>query len=464
MEAIADDGTKFLSRLPVQRQKVWRYYRLAGIAADGYPLMTSSDGVVAHPIHGTYMGLELLRGLKASDGEGLDEVERLLEAAVSRMEDDGSTLRFMYRAGSGLTPYPSDFYSALTQAHYLNVFGRLLDLRPTSRVRELLQRIFRSLLIPIDSGGVLHDRRGILSFEEFPSPIPNLVLNGWLTVLNEVFEYGVMTNNTEALSLVLESTQSLATLLERYDAVEAWSSRYRLTGNVSHRIVFQGAVPEIVDIVVGHAGYEARVQPSEAKPHSLAHIASKPTKIRPTLTLKAAASVIHYPEPSRVSVRFKTIRKCRVTWNVLVPEFDPAYVTPRGASQQQISSTTLGTGEHTVTQEIPAHLVFGWVAPPTAFSKVIEDNRFNVYHYLHIKALTQLHHFTGLPELKFWRDRWLSYVEEWPTFALYDKPGFNHGVVDRGSYSSQSAYLMDPRVKFEQGRIVRSTPSGNRVE
>lgn len=380
------------------------------------------------------------------------------------MEDDGSTLRFMYRAESGLTPYPSDFYSALTQAHYLNVFGRLLQLRPTSRVRDLLHRIFRSLLIPIDSGGVFHDQGGIVAFEEYPSQIPNFVLNGWLTVLNELFEYGVIAENPEALSLVTESARSLSTLLERYDAAEVLSSRYSLTGNVSHRIFFKGAVPEIIDVVVGHAGYEARIAEQDARPHSLAHIAMKPTRSNPVMTLKSAGSTVQSPEPSRVAVRLKTTKSCRVTWNTLIPDFDPAFVTPRGVSQKQLSSTDLGVGEHVVTQEIPADLVLGWAAAPTAFSKIINDRRYNVYHYLHIKALTQLHHFTGFSELEFWRDRWLSYVRSWPTFPLYDKPGFDHGVVDFGSYASQSAYLMDPRVKFKQGRIVRSHPSGNRDE
>lgn len=134
---MVDDGAEFVSRLPVQRQKVWRYYRFAGRAADGCPLMSSQDGVVCHPLHGTYMGLELLRGTQATDGEGLDEVERVLEAAVSRMEDDGATLRFMYRAESDLTPYPNDFYSAITQAHDLNAFGLLLEPRPASQVPEL---------------------------------------------------------------------------------------------------------------------------------------------------------------------------------------------------------------------------------------------------------------------------------------------------------------------------------------
>ena len=170
------------------------------------------------------MALELLRGARPGDSSALDAVERLLFASAARMLDDGQSLRFMYSASSGLTPYPHDFYSALTQAHYLNVFGRLLELRPTPRLHDVLSRVFRSMLIPVHEGGVLSDIDGIVSFEEYPSAMPSYVLNGWLTVLNELFEYGVVGRNDEAIELAETSARSLAALLERYDAPEYWSS------------------------------------------------------------------------------------------------------------------------------------------------------------------------------------------------------------------------------------------------
>ena len=454
-EVVFRTAEAILEGLPRPRRDVWRYYRLAGEAADGYPLTETASGPKAHPIHGSYMALELLRGARPGDSSALDAVERLLFASAARMLDDGQSLRFMYSASSGLTPYPHDFYSALTQAHYLNVFGRLLELRPTPRLHDVLSRVFRSMLIPVHEGGVLSDIDGIVSFEEYPSAMPSYVLNGWLTVLNELFEYGVVGRNDEAIELAETSARSLVALLERYDAPEYWSSRYSLTGNVTHKIFFKGAVPTLEEVVVSHGGVDVRVHAEDGHPYSLAHVVARPSLEVPALTVKAAASLVRYPEPSRVSFRVRSPSRCAAVWKVGIPQFDPQHVTPRGVGQRTLARITVEKGESWITQEVPLDLAMGWAGSPTAFSKNIAGDRFNVYHYLHIKALTQLYEFTGLPALEMWRDRWLGYTEKWPHFPLYSGDGIRHGVVDHGSYADAAAYLRDARVKLRRNKIER---------
>ena len=72
----------------------------------------------------------------------------------------------------------------------------------------------------------------------------------------------------------------------------------------------------------------------------------------------------------------------------------------RGVGQRTLARITVEKGESWITQEVPLDLAMGWAGSPTAFSKNIAGSRFNVYHYLHIKALTQLYEFTGLPALE----------------------------------------------------------------
>ncbi|MDB4103526.1 D-glucuronyl C5-epimerase family protein [Acidimicrobiales bacterium] len=456
-ETIARDTEAVLRTVDPNRHEIWSYYRLAGEAADGYPLVQTDSGPTAHPIHGTYMAIDLMTYGHKSGNEtaALDAAERLLFASAKRMADDGQTLRFMYHASSGLTPYPHDFYSALTQAHYLNAFGRLLEQRPNPRVHDILRRVFQSMLVPVSDGGVLNDVNGVISFEEYPSAMPSYVLNGWLTVLSELYEYGFVAKNDEAIDLVKASTRSLAALLERYDMPEVWSSRYSLTGNVTHKIFFKGSVPSVEEVVVSHGGEEARVDAKDALAYSLAHIVAAPSLDNPALTLKAAASLVRYPEPSRVSIRLRSPAGCRAVWKIGVPQYDPEHVTPRGVGQRTLATVAVEPGESWISQEVPLDLVMGWAGSPTAFSKELAGKRYNVYHYLHVKALTQLHEFTDLPALAVWRDRWLGYTKKWPDFPLYGAENLSHGVYSQFPHKDAETYLRDPRIKIRGGKIER---------
>ena len=174
----------------------------------------------------------------------------------------------------------------------------------------------------------------------------------------------------------------------------------------------------------------------------------------PALTVKAAASLVRYPE--RVEFRSGFGRRLDVQQSGRSGYLNLTRNTSlRGVGQRTLARITVEKGESWITQEVPLDLAMGWAGSPTAFSKNIAGSRFNVYHYLHIKALTQLYEFTGLPALEMWRDRWLGYTEKWPQFPLYSGDGIRHGVVDHGSYADAAAYLRDARVKLRRNKIER---------
>lgn len=459
-EVVARSADDVLAELPVPRQAIWRYYGLTGESLDGYPLSRNSRGLSsAHPIHGTYLILEHLRGAvnPATRDVAVARALRVAEASVARMETVDGTLRFLYQ-DEAADRVGDTFYSALTQGHYLNVLGRLYERAPSRLLERWMEAIFRSLLVPVDEGGVLLRQKDRVSLEEYPAPFPSFVLNGWLTVVNEVFEYGYLMQNSRALDLAQENAATLARMLPLYDAPEHWSSRYKLTGHVSHKIFFSGGIPEIERISVHHDGLVAHVTDLTTSARDVVHVVSLPSEEQAALSFKATASIAGYPAPSLVTVRLCAPCPLQVEWRVSVPQNDPRYVTPRAVGQRQMLRSRLEAGTTELKLEVPLDLVMGWAGGPTAFSKNIEGRRYNTYHYLHIKALTQLYEFTAFEKIRHWRDRWLQYSSRWPTHQPYLAPDVDHSVVDIGRHPDAASYLCEPRVRLQDGRI-RRTPS-----
>jgi hypothetical protein len=232
--------------LPESRAEIYAYYKL-GWLADGYPGKYTDNGLVAHPIYGTYVIYDYLREYKrTADSRYLDAAASVARAGASRMEDVGDALVFYYRPESGLTPLPDKFYSALTQSRWLDAFSKIYELNGDLYFRDMANKVFLSLSIPVDQGGVLKEVQGGVSIEEYPHKVPLYTLNGWLTALNIIIEYADRSGNLNARGLIDGNLHALRKMLPLYDLPALSNSRYQLA-NVA-KIKFTGV--KVVDVKV----------------------------------------------------------------------------------------------------------------------------------------------------------------------------------------------------------------------
>lgn len=443
------------------RRNVWKYYRYCGLAEDGYPLSKSNlidDKIVAHPIHGCYLIVEYLNSYYSSRNKPdvICRAIKLAKACVSRMAHIGKTLRFLYTQGDGITPYGFTFYSALTQAHYLVAFARLYELTKDEAIKEWCTGIFESLLVPVEDGGVLLRNSLVVTLEEYPTEVPSYVLNGWLTVLNELFEYGYVLQNKKAISLARESAKTLIDLLPIYDAAEVWNTRYKLSGTVLNRLLFKGCVPTLKSITISTGKAIFSKSKFGTSAYDTVGVIKQPTKEDNVLAFRAALTMIDYPNSSYIEVELESEGDFEASWSVGVPQFNPKYYTPKAVSQRRISVMQGSAGISNFRIDIPLDLVVAWTGVPVPFSKKIGDHYYNAYHYIHIKALTQLYEFFPAGKIIHWRDRWLGYVKHWPSFPLYSDPEISYTVIDYGRYSSAEEFLCTPKLILDKNSLVRT--------
>ena len=146
--------------LPEYRAEIYKYYKL-GWLPDGYPGRHTDHGLVAHPIYGTYVIADYLRQYrKTQEKRYLDAAVSVADAGLKRMESIGDALVFYYHPEDRLSLIPNKFYSALTQARWLEALSNLYETTHDISYKKAAHRVMLSLLIPTTEGGVLQKVAG----------------------------------------------------------------------------------------------------------------------------------------------------------------------------------------------------------------------------------------------------------------------------------------------------------------
>jgi hypothetical protein len=392
--------------LPEYRAEIYKYYKL-GWLPDGYPGRHTDHGLVAHPIYGTYVIADYLRQYrKTQEKRYLDAAVSVADAGLKRMESIGDALVFYYHPEDRLSLIPNKFYSALTQARWLEALSNLYETTHDISYKKAAHRVMLSLLIPTTEGGVLQKVARGASIEEYPHQIPLYTLNGWLTALEILIDY--------ANALVKENLTALENLLPLYDLPGISNSRYQLTGSVTFRL--SGA--EIADASIeipGEGVYKADHCDGKQGKWDIC-LYEKSNKTR----LNAVLSYVSAPAPNILHLTTKD--DSAVNIEIATSKYDPTVT-----ALPTRSWTTLGKfkpSNNKLAVEIPWDDA-RFVAYPTAFTKKIGGTYYNVYHPIHIKVLRALYTETGVKVFKEYADKWTGYYKDWQGLDAYKVNGIS---------------------------------------
>ena len=214
-EFITNEREVGLPPLQSSRKAVWDYYQIEFLPS-GYPGKRTPEGVFAHPIYGPYVIADYTAQYRRTkEPSFLEAACHVADAAIEQMTPVGEGIAFLY--GQEKTKVSSkigDWYSGLTQARYVEVFDKLLALPGTGKYRAAMELILRSLLVPVESGGVARWREnGGLVIEEYPGLVPDCTLNGWTTATVILGNYARRNDDAEAWSVFRKSVRGLESLI-----------------------------------------------------------------------------------------------------------------------------------------------------------------------------------------------------------------------------------------------------------
>lgn len=334
------------------------------------------------------------------------------------MEPFEDALVFWYEPSDSVARLQQRHYSGLTQAYYAAALLSVARITGEARFRDAADRVFRSLLIPADRGGVLYP--GVLgpSIAEVPQRPNGFVLNGWETALVSVHQYAEVTGSHEASELFRTSAAEMARLLPLYDAPGLRNSRYALSGFVYARLLVdpgvrlsdirlripgQGSFP--VQDVLG-SRWQNGVFPGDLTTDGVASTGT----VRFNLVLSRSS----FPEENSLSVTVPA--GTRVEFQVRALTYDPLASSARQQGWVSIGEQIAGEGETSFT--IPWDAA-DLAAYPTNFAKKLGGGQTNVYHPLHIQRLRELAAMSGNPTFAEWADRWQGYICEWSSMPIY---------------------------------------------
>jgi len=420
-----------LPPLPPYRAEVYDYYRL-GFLEDGYPgRWTDEEGLVPHPIYGTYVVVDYLNLFeRTGDRRFLDAARRVADAALARMDDQAGMLRFFYEPEWGLGSSGERYVSGLTQAHYLDQLSRLHELSGDPRYAEACEKVLRCLATRVEEGGVLAMTPLGPVIEEAPHSPRDLVLNGWLTAIRGLRRYLQRTESDEAASLLEANLATLATILPLYDAPSTVNSRYRIRGYGYLRLVLDDAKGVRLDRptleIPGddvyplaneidnrwHMGFVRGVESA----------GDRFTATEDRILLNLVMSLLSMPEPNLLRLTIETPKAQDLAIELARGPFDPLQSGLRTTDWNKIEEIELQAG----VNEIEIELGFKAIDPfvyPTNFLKKIAGRHHNAYHFVHIDGLESLCDEYGTEAFCDFAARWRGYVEQWPDHPAYRDAG-----------------------------------------
>lgn len=438
------DTTDILSRLPAHRQQLYRDFYKLGFDPDGCPVKRSDSGTaVFHPILAAYLIFDFASAYEYDlNGPCLGHAAQIAESALQRAELFQDTLVFFYDESDGLSYVPGRFFSALTQAWFVIALCKLNRFRP--KYREPILRIFNSLLVPIETGGVLVRKPFGWIVEEYPHDPRFYTLNGWLTVLRWIIR---CVDDLEALGLdahgfLRQNIRAAAHLLPLYDAGFCLNSRYQLTGFSRIQVIFDKPVDVEVESfsveIPGEGVYPGALTRQDSRWKN--YLERAEGRLR---QFSVTLSLIAFPEPNRFRLSLRTGTPCSVRIRLAKGDYRPSNTGMPTERWDDIAKVDLpAPGAHQIACDIP-YDEQNLFAYPTNFKKLIDGKYYNSYHFIHIWGCAEIFQYSGEPVFKDYCLRFLDYFAQWESLGLSESYSIQPYFPERGDFATFIRGLLD---------------------
>jgi hypothetical protein len=396
---------------------------------DGYPGRYKDGDLFVHPIYGAYILEDYIGQYNQSPTDELkDAIVTVANASITRMEKYNGALVFWYPAGK-VYRKAEKHYSGLTQSRYLPNFYQTYQITGDTCYRDASERVFKSLLIPDEDGGVYHSWSGGVSLEEISTKPNAFVLNGWLTALVHLHDYARMSGSLEAAKLFEESVQAVARILPLFDAPVYFNSRYGLTGFQHLKLGFSSSttgitVTDLMLEIPTEGMFE--IPPYKETSRWNNYIFEQDAKIVTEgmsligrkLRMNLVLSRLSFPKENVLHMTLCSPRELQMDVSLEVGIYDCLSGIAVHGEWKRIMSLLVTEEVNQFTIPIPWESA-DLSAYPTNFAKKINGKHYNIYHYIHIDRLRYLYEITGYDIFRAYADKWDGYTHEWPEMKIY---------------------------------------------
>lgn len=406
------------------------YYRLEWLE-DGFPGRRRDSVLQAHPIYGAYVLKDYVEQHQSKPSQELrDAIADVARVSLTRMEDLDGALVFWYEADEQLARAYRPHYSGLTQSYYAIYLAEAAEILDDASLREAAHRVFASLTVPADRGGVCYPGEVGPSVAEVPQEPNALILNGWQSALTSAARFAELTGSDAADRLVTSSLAEMARLLPLYDAPEVRNSRYGLTGFVYVRLVLRGRgrrtarLRDLQCFVPGEGSFQVPArEASRWENHVFVRdVSAERGWLRPlgsVVRANVVLSRVSFPRPNALSMHLNSEDEVDVEVQVHRGRYDPLRSSPVDNDWETVHRRLWSAGDGRLEIDLP-WTATDLVAYPTNFTKKIEGEHVNIYHVVHINRLRELAPRSGEPDvLRAWAHRWAGYMGEWKRLLVY---------------------------------------------
>lgn len=238
-----------------------RFYRvetaaplLPDYAADseGVPISTRKGTRYFHPVDYAQQGLRQLASFQLTkDSRYLERTERIAQELLAHSEMSRGGMWFAYPFDFALHGNVSEtahapWYSGMAQGQVLSLFSRLYEVTKSERYADAAVATFKSLA-PAEISHepwVSHIVDGYFWIEEYPSPMPDRTLNGYMFAIIGLYDYLQATYDLHVLPYLRASLTTIEDMMKEFE-VPGEISFYCLTHKVQSKIYHQVHIQEL---------------------------------------------------------------------------------------------------------------------------------------------------------------------------------------------------------------------------
>ncbi|TDC87982.1 hypothetical protein E1292_46165 [Nonomuraea deserti] len=195
-------------------------WRRISVGPDGIPVSTYDFGTFQYPVEVVQYGMEnYSKWVATGDEKYRPKAETVARWLLEHQDDKGGwPVPFAYSYRDGLAgELRAGWYSGMAQGIGAAFLAKMYDKTDESRYGDAALRALGPLTTTVEKGGVLRSFEGHDWFEEYPTPTPTHVLNGYLFALLGVYDVGELMDHAAAREMFKEGLETLDRVLPLYD-------------------------------------------------------------------------------------------------------------------------------------------------------------------------------------------------------------------------------------------------------
>lgn len=186
----------------------------------GVPMVRVPEGRFYMPVNVAQYGFILHADwMEGRDPAALATLENCLEVLEGLKAREGEAWVWWHPFHQAKYDIPPPWASGMAQGEVISFYLRMHQILGDDSLLETAWGAFRFLGVDVASGGVRRlDASGNLWFEEFPSPEPSFVLNGFVYAVLGLFDLWRVTGAEAVRSEIDRCIETLRANLHRFDA------------------------------------------------------------------------------------------------------------------------------------------------------------------------------------------------------------------------------------------------------